>query len=164
MNKLEIYVSTLLSNSIGFFFNFIMFLLFYNFFEKESTGFIQFIISGSLPFLLIFLFYRWACHLSFPLLYVVAKDITQDLDGIYIHFYFFFRRYFISSLHLNQRYHILITLILLRASLLMPRRIMMEQSPPDFKLFGFDYGYAIILLIIGLIFLNKLGSKAAEKL
>src|SRR5438876_4839002 len=38
MNKLEIYVSQLLSNSIGFFFNFIMFLIFYNFLEKESTG------------------------------------------------------------------------------------------------------------------------------
>src|SRR5438552_191553 len=38
MNKLEIYVSTLLSNGIGFFFNFMMFLIFYNFFEKESTG------------------------------------------------------------------------------------------------------------------------------
>jgi hypothetical protein len=41
---------------------------------------------------------------------------------------------------------------------------MMEQTPPDFRLLGFDYAYAIILLITGLIFLNKLGSKAAEKL
>jgi len=32
MNKMEIYVSTLLSNSIGFFFNFMMFFIFYNFF------------------------------------------------------------------------------------------------------------------------------------
>src|SRR6266498_2259450 len=38
MNKLEIYISTLISNSIGFFFNLCMFLLFYNFLEKESTG------------------------------------------------------------------------------------------------------------------------------
>src|SRR6185503_6692777 len=38
MNKLEIYVSTLLSNSIGFFFNFVMFLLFYNFLEHGTTG------------------------------------------------------------------------------------------------------------------------------
>src|ERR1700730_10574571 len=38
MNKLEIYVSTLLSNSIGFFFNFVMFLLFYNFLEAHSSG------------------------------------------------------------------------------------------------------------------------------
>ncbi len=37
MNKLEIYVSTLLSNSIGFFFNFIMFLLFFNFIERGPS-------------------------------------------------------------------------------------------------------------------------------
>src|SRR6266542_2978175 len=37
MNKLEIYVSTLLSNTIGFFFNFIMFLLFYNLLEKGAA-------------------------------------------------------------------------------------------------------------------------------
>src|ERR1700760_2507990 len=38
MNKMEIYVSTLMSNSIGLFFNFVMFMLFYTFFEKESMG------------------------------------------------------------------------------------------------------------------------------
>src|SRR4051812_3867967 len=38
MNKLEIYLSTLISNSIGFFFNFLMFLLFYSLIEKQSTG------------------------------------------------------------------------------------------------------------------------------
>src|SRR5215217_8617487 len=38
MNKLEIYTSTLLSNSIGFFFNLVMFLAFYNLFELTSVG------------------------------------------------------------------------------------------------------------------------------
>src|SRR3954469_2249757 len=38
MNKLEIYISTLLSNSIGFFFNFSMFIVFYNLLEPQSTG------------------------------------------------------------------------------------------------------------------------------
>src|SRR5688572_21439111 len=36
MNKLEIYISTLLSNSIGLFFNLGMFMLFYNFIETSS--------------------------------------------------------------------------------------------------------------------------------
>jgi hypothetical protein len=40
----------------------------------------------------------------------------------------------------------------------------MEHTPPDFKLLGFDYAYAILLLFLGLVFLNRLGSKAAEKL
>jgi ABC-2 type transport system permease protein len=41
---------------------------------------------------------------------------------------------------------------------------MMDHSLPDFKLLGFDFVYAIILLLLGLFLLNKLGSKAAEKL
>src|ERR1044072_253744 len=39
MNKMEIYVSTLLSNSIGFFFNFVMFMLFYNILERGTGSF-----------------------------------------------------------------------------------------------------------------------------
>src|SRR5688572_6057640 len=35
MNKIEIYLSTLLSNCIGFFFNFFMFTIFYHVFEKD---------------------------------------------------------------------------------------------------------------------------------
>jgi ABC-type polysaccharide/polyol phosphate export permease len=44
------------------------------------------------------------------------------------------------------------------------RRVMMEGLQPDFRLLAFDFGYALVFLSIGLIFLNKLGSKAAEKL
>src|SRR6195952_2226631 len=39
MNKLEIYISTLFSNSIGFLFNLIMFMLFYHIFESGIHGF-----------------------------------------------------------------------------------------------------------------------------
>jgi ABC-type polysaccharide/polyol phosphate export permease len=38
MNKLEIYTSTLLSNTIGFFFNLVMFLIFYNLMEVTAVG------------------------------------------------------------------------------------------------------------------------------
>jgi hypothetical protein len=40
----------------------------------------------------------------------------------------------------------------------------MEGKNPDFHLLFFDLGYALLLLSMGLILLNKLGSKAAEKL
>src|SRR3954470_1619678 len=38
MNKLEIYISTLLANTIGFVFNFVMFAIVYTFLEPESQG------------------------------------------------------------------------------------------------------------------------------
>jgi ABC-type polysaccharide/polyol phosphate export permease len=44
------------------------------------------------------------------------------------------------------------------------RRVMMEHKPPSFGLLFADLAYAIILLLLGLSLLNRLGSKAAEKL
>src|SRR6478672_12189811 len=76
MNKIEIYVSTLLSNAIGLFFNFIMFLIFYTFLEKESTG----LSLQNFWILAIFLnLFILALGMSLILstIYVIAKDITQ---------------------------------------------------------------------------------------
>src|SRR6476660_6940199 len=76
MNKMEIYISTLLSNSIGFFFNFIMFLIFYTFLEKESTGLsIQnfWILAVFLNLFILSL----GMSLILSTIYVIAKDITQ---------------------------------------------------------------------------------------
>src|SRR6478735_2641975 len=76
MNKMEIYISTLLSNSIGFFFNFIMFLVFYTFLEKESTGLsIQnfWILAVFLNLFILSL----GMSLILSTLYIIAKDITQ---------------------------------------------------------------------------------------
>ncbi|MEI9955191.1 MAG: hypothetical protein WDM90_02550 [Ferruginibacter sp.] len=44
------------------------------------------------------------------------------------------------------------------------RRVMMDGAAPDFELLAFDFGYAIFLLFVGIILLNKLGARAAEKL
>src|SRR6476661_3124578 len=55
MNKLEIYISTLLSNCIGFFFNLLMFLLFYFFVEPQSTGPSVYNLLIIVPFINIFI-------------------------------------------------------------------------------------------------------------
>ena len=44
------------------------------------------------------------------------------------------------------------------------RKVVIENSHPEFELFIFDFCYAILILLIGILLLNKLGSKAAEKL
>src|ERR1700748_457466 len=69
MNKLEIYVSTLLANSIGLFFNFIMFFLFYNIFEKGSHG----LSFNNLWILLLYLN-----------IYILSMGISLILSTIYI--------------------------------------------------------------------------------
>ena len=44
------------------------------------------------------------------------------------------------------------------------RRVTMEGLPPNYRLLGYDFAYAFIILFFGLLLLNKLGAKAAEKL
>ena len=162
MNKMEIYISTLFSNSIGFFFNFIMFLLFYHFLEKESTGFsIQnfWILAVFLNLFILSL----GMSLILSTIYIVAKDITQ-IWLAFTSFLFFLSPIFYKLSTFKETlpsfdYGNPIAGIIINA-----RKVMMEQSEPDFRLMGFDFGYALALLIIGLIFLNRLGSKAAEKL
>jgi ABC-type polysaccharide/polyol phosphate export permease len=162
MNKLEIYVSTLLSNSIGFFFNFIMFLVFYNLLEKESIGFSVQNVWMIIVFINLFIL-SLGMSLILSTIYIIAKDISQ-IWMVITSFLFFlspiiyrlttFKEALPSFDYVNPMAGIIIN----------ARRVMMEKLEPDFQLMLFDFGYAIILLLIGTIFLNRLGSRAAEKL
>jgi ABC-type polysaccharide/polyol phosphate export permease len=162
MNKIEIYVSTLLSNSIGFFFNFMMFLVFYNFLEKESAGF----SVENFWILAIFLnLFILALGMSLILsnIYIIAKDINQIWQVVTAFLFFlspiFYRLSTFKSALPSFEYGNPIAGIIINA-----RRVMMERSEPDFQLMGFGYAYAIFILLLGIMLLNKLGSKAAEKL
>jgi ABC-type polysaccharide/polyol phosphate export permease len=162
MNKIEIYVSTLLSNSIGFFFNFMMFLIFYNFLEKESTGLS--IQNFWIPAIFLNLFIlALGMSLILSTIYIVAKDISQ-IWMVFTSFLFFLSPIFYKLSTFEQRLPRFEYLNPIAGIIINARRVMMEHTPPNFKLLGFDYAYAILLLLLGLMFLNKLGSKAAEKL
>ena len=162
MNKLEIYISTLFSNSIGFFFNFVMFLVFYNFFERESTG-----LSVQNFWIVVMFVNVFVLSLGMSLilssLYIVAKDISQ-IWMVFTSFLFFLSPIFYKLSTFKLALPFFDYGNPLAGIIINTRKVMMEQSAPDFKLLAFDYAYATSLLIIGLVFLNKLGSKAAEKL
>ncbi|HMI59692.1 MAG TPA: ABC transporter permease [Puia sp.] len=162
MNKLEIYVSTLLSNSIGFCFNLVMFLLFYNIFENGSTG-----ISIQNLWIIVLFINLFILSMGIALIlsniYIIAKDITQ-IWTVFTSFLFFLSPIFYKLDTFKKAlpsfdYGNPIAGIIINA-----RRVMMEGNPPDFKLLAFNMGYAFLFLGIGFLFLNKLGSKAAEKL
>src|SRR5258706_9997675 len=154
MNKLEIYVSTLFSNAIGFFFNFIMFLLFYNFLEKESTGFsIQNIWIIAL-FLNLFIL-SLGMSLILSTIYIIAKDITQ-IWMAFTSFLFFLSPIFYKLSTFKEALPPLEYGNPIAGIIINSRRVMMEKTQPDFRLLLFHFGYAIILLLIGLIFLNRL--------
>lgn len=162
MNKLEIYISTLISNSIGFFFNFVMFLLFYNFIEKESGG-ISMYGLWIIPLFLNLFFLSLGMSLILSNIYIIAKDISQ-IWQVFVSFLFFLSPIFYSLKTFTEAlpsfdYGNPIAGIIINA-----RRVLMQQTSPDYQLLVWDFVYAIFLLLAGLIALNKLGSKAAEKL
>ena len=162
MNKLEIYVSTLLSNAIGFFFNFIMFLLFYNLLEKgtlHSTLHTLWIV----PLFVNIYILSLATSLILSNIYVVAKDITQVWQ-VFTSFLFFLSPIFYKLDTFKEALPSFDYLNPLAGIIINARRATMEGIHPDFKLLLFDFGYAILLLMLGMFLLNKLGSKAAEKL
>jgi ABC-2 type transport system permease protein len=162
MNKLEIYISTLLSNSIGFFFNFIMFLLFYSLFESPSIGLsVQNLwILALFPNLFIL---SLALSLILSTIYIVAKDISQVWQ-VFTAFLFFLSPIFYKLSTFKEALPWFEYVNPLAGIIINARRVMMMGLPPDPVLFIFDWVYAGILLLTGLALLKKLGAKAAEKI
>jgi len=162
MNKLEIYVSTLMSNTIGFFFNFLMFLVFYGFIEKQSIGLSIHNLWIVALFVNLFVL-SLGMSLILSNIYVIAKDITQ-IWLVFTSFLFFLSPIFYSLKTFRAAlpsfdYGNPIAGIIINA-----RHVMMEGAHPDMRMLAWDYLYALLLLVIGLMTLNKLGSRAAEKL
>jgi ABC-2 type transport system permease protein len=162
MNKLEIYVSTLLSNTIGFFFNFIMFLLFYNLLEK-GAAFSTLHSLWILPLFVNLYILSLATSLILSNIYVVAKDITQ-VWLVFTSFLFFLSPIFYKLDTFKASLPKFDYINPIAGIIINARKATMEGMHPDPKLFLWDLGYALILLLFGIYLLNKLGSKAAEKL
>jgi ABC-2 type transport system permease protein len=162
MNKLEIYISTLFSNAIGFFFNFIMFLLFYTFLEKQSTG-LSLQNFWIIPLFINLFILSLGTSLVLSNIYIVAKDINQ-IWMVFVSFLFFLSPIFYKLSTFKAALPSFDYANPMAGIIINARKVLMEQSPPSFKLMAFDFGYSVFVLLIGLLLLNKLGSKAAEKL
>ncbi|WP_210465437.1 ABC transporter permease [Rufibacter roseolus] len=162
MNKLEIYVSTLLSNSIGFFFNLIMFLGFYYFIEPSSIGPHLYNLWIIPLFLNVFIL-SLGISLILSNIYIVAKDIAQVWQ-VFTAFLFFLSPIIYRLTTFKESLPSFEFANPIAGIIINARFVMMEGKLPNFELFIFDFAYAFFLLLVGLILLNKLGAKAAEKL
>lgn len=162
MNKLEIYVSTLISNSIGFFFNFVMFLIYYNFIEASSEG-PSIYNLWIIPIFANLFILSLGVSLILSTFYIIAKDISQ-IWQVFTSFLFFLSPIFYKLSTFKEALPTLEYGNPIAGIIINGRRVMMQGLRPDFHLFVFDFLYALILLAVGIISLNKLGSKAAEKL
>jgi ABC-2 type transport system permease protein len=162
MNKLEIYVSTLLSNSIGFFFNLFMFIIFYNFFESSAPGWSVYSL-WMIPLFINLFILSLALSLILSCFYIVAKDINQ-IWQVFVSFLFFLSPIFYKLSTFKDALPSFDYGNPIAGIIINSRNVMMYGKLPDFELFIFDFAYAVFLLFVGTIVLNRLGSKAAEKL
>lgn len=162
MNKIEIYISTILSNCIGFFFNFIFFVIFYQFIDQGTMG-LSWLAIYIVPIFLNLVVFSIAFSMILSNIYILVKDINQIwmvLTGIgfWISPILFKLETFRQALpgvdYINPIAGIIIN----------ARNVLLFQKAPEWDLFIFDWAYAVFFLLIGTVLLNKVGSKAAEKL
>jgi ABC-type polysaccharide/polyol phosphate export permease len=139
-----------------------MFLLWFNFLEK-GTAYSNFNTLWILPLFINLYILSLATSLIISNIYVIAKDITQVWQ-VFTQVLFFLS----PILYKLERFQAILPrfdyLNPLAGIIINARKTTMEGTSPDFKLLLFDFAYAILLLIFGMFLLNKLGSKAAEKL
>jgi len=162
MHKIEIYLATILSNSIGFFFNFIMFCLYFYFFSGANTTISPF----ALVFLVLFInlaLISAAFSLILSSLYVNFKDITQIWNviagiGFWLSPILFKLETFRSALPYLEYLNPVAGLII------NTRNVLLYNLPPDWSLLMFNFVSGIVFFLIGLSLLSKIGSKSSEKL
>lgn len=162
MNKIEIYVSTILSNCIGFFFNFICFIIYYQFIDSDTMG-LSLNALYIIPIFLNLIILSLAFSIILSNIYILAKDITQIWMviigiGFWISPILFKLDVFREALP-GIDYANPVAGIIINA-----RNVMLYQQQPEWNLFLFDYGYALFLLMVASAMLNNLGARAAEKL
>jgi ABC-2 type transport system permease protein len=162
MNKMEIYVSTLLSNSIGFFFNFIMFLLFFNLIQSRGAGLSVYNLWIIPLFVDVFIL-SLALSLILSTLYIIAKDIHQ-LWQVFTSILLFLSPIFYPQETFEHRLPYFKYMNPIAGVIVNARKVMMYRQPPDYRMVAVDMGYALLLLWAGVVLLNKLGSQASEKL
>lgn len=161
MNKIEIYLSVIGSNLIGFFFNFCMFLIFFIFFEKGNT-YVSWHAIFIIPIILNLGILSLAFSLILSNIYILAKDISQ-IWIIVSNLAFWISPILFGPEVFNKIPGVLyanpISSIVFNA-----RNVIMYHTLPDWKLFCWGFIYSGFFLLIGIYLLNNIGAKAAEKL
>jgi len=162
MNKIEIYLSTILANCIGFFFNLSLFLIYFQFIDKGTLG-LGFTAFYVIPIFLNLVVFALAFSIILSNIYILAKDISQIWIvitgiGFWLSPILFKLDMFRESLP-GLEYVNPISGIIINA-----RNVIIDHTSPDWELFVFGWGYSIFLLLTGILLLKKIGVKAAEKL
>lgn len=161
MNKIEIYISVIGSNLIGLFFNLTMFYLYYLIFESGS--YVTFHVIFLLAIIANLVILSLGVSLIISSLFVIANDIIQ-IWGIIIGLGFWISPLLFKLKNFRESLPGLDYINPIAGIIINARAVVLNHQYPEWDLFFWSFGYAIFFLLVGVFTLNKLGSKAAEKL
>lgn len=161
MNKLEIYLSVILSNLIGLGFNLAMFAIWFLFFEQGT--YISWHAIFLIPIILNLVILALGFSLILSNLYIIVKDISQVwliVTGLafwlspILYKLELFRNALPGLDYVNPIAGIIIN----------SRHAVIYHRMPEWELFGWNFLYSSLFLLVGIYMLNKVGIKASEKL
>jgi ABC-type polysaccharide/polyol phosphate export permease len=159
MDKLEIYLSVLISNFIGFIFNLIIFIIFCQF-DQINIGYqIIYIIPVSLTLMILALGFS----LILSNIYLIAKDINQ-IWIITSSILFWLSPIIYPAERFHTKFPALEYINPLSGIIINFRNVLMDHKDPNWNLLGFGFIYACFFLLIGISLLKNLGPKASENL
>jgi ABC-type polysaccharide/polyol phosphate export permease len=159
MDKLEIYLSVVISNFIGFLFNLGVFFIFC---LLTPVG-IDLHIIYVIPLFLNLMILSLGFSLILSNLFLVAKDISQ-IWAIVMGIGFWLSPIIYDMTVYRTRLPHFDYLNPIAGLIINARYILMQHTVPDWKLMGFDFVYAIFILLIGISLLKNLGPNASENL
>lgn len=159
MRKLEIYLASMISSTIGLIFNLIIFLIGALIVDiYPSYHFVYFILIFINLFILSF-----GVSLILSNLFLLFKDVTQ-IWNIVVGFGFFLSPILYRGDLFSQRLQFMDYVNPISGIITNARNVLMFQSNPDWMMLLFDMGYALIIFAIGLLLLKNISPKASELL
>lgn len=157
MKKLEIYTSALISNSIGFLFNLVVYLI-----AAAIVGIYPY--WTNFWFLLVFLntaILAYGVSLILSNLFLHFKDISQ-IWGIVVQFGFFLSPILIRGDLFTSKLPALNYLNPMAGVIINTRNTLMEYQNPDWFFMLWCFLYSIVLLFLGLLVFRKYSPRASE--
>lgn len=159
VRKLEIFTSSLISSFLVFLSNFLVYMIFCLFFDLPwSVNILYMPIMILNVCILVF-----GVMLILSTIHIFMRDISQIWDMILLA-WFWVNPIFFAKAIIFETFPFLLWVNPLAGIIINFRATIMEGKPPQWDIVAYDYAYALILLGIGLILINKYYQKAAEKI
>lgn len=157
MSKLEIYLASMISASLGFGFNCLILILFLVF---GGIGIGLNILYLPIIFLIAFVF-SFGVALILSNIFIVAKDVNQ-IWPLVSHFMMWLSPVFFAGEILSSNIIGIDFINPMFGIITNFRNVTMYNLPPDFGLLGVNILHALVVMAIGLLLLKKIGKKASE--